>query len=411
MVSVAEGERIETRAANARLLRRLVLSPSPALVESFDDAGPLELVREMITRPDTKPQVPAVSDDDLFEPTLWWLTVMAGDDAGFHERMVWFWHGLVTSSVEKANGQPILDQHEILRSRALGNYRELLREITLDPAMLYWLDGTGSNAEAPNENYSRELMELFALGRDSGAYTEADVEAGAKALAGYYLDSENDDSLEFEPLWAIDRPVEFLGREVGDVDGVIDAVCDHDACPRHVSARMYEHFVGGPLDPDHHDELAATFADADLDIAPLAEAIVTHESFLDGPPLRPRSALEWFLGFRRLIGEEVDVWPLQQLGHVPLAPPNVAGWPGDERWLASGSTLTKAQITLDGAWSGELLDGEEPIDDVLRRAALYQTSDETRRSLERLVSTVDEPAERSALLYATVAMCPEFSLT
>lgn len=397
------------RAFNARLLRRLVLSPSPELVESFDSATPREMVTEVIARPDIEPAIPSVANDDLWEPTRWWLTVMARDDAGFHERMVWFWHGLVTSSVEKANGQPILDQHQILRTYALGDFRELLREITLDPAMLYWLDGRGSQADAPNENYARELMELFALGRHSGAYTEADIRAGAKALAGYWIDTENGDSVEFDPDWALNRSVNFLGRQVRDVDDVIDAVCDHEACPRHVSERMYDHFVGGPIDPAHHDRLAAVYRDSGLAAAPLAQAILTDESFLSGPEPRPRSALEWFLGVRRLMRDEIDVWPLQQLGQTPLHPPNVAGWPGTDRWLSSGLALTKGQHALDTSWDTETLDEGDPITDLLRRSVLYEVSPATRTTLDDIVAGVDGPGQRSTLLHAAIAMCPEFS--
>jgi uncharacterized protein (DUF1800 family) len=413
-MAAADDELLNKRAANARLLRRLVLAPTPELVELFDGATSRELVDDMILRAPLVPTPPDVSgDDDFWASTQWWLEVMADPQAGFHERMTWFWHGHLTSGLDKSSARLMLDQLLLLRRSALGNFRDMLREITLDPAMLSWLDGTGSEAQAPNENYARELMELFAFGRDSGAYSEADVKAGAKALAGYWFDDENDDgvgTLQFEPENALRRPVTFLGAQVQDVDGVIDTVCDHPACARYISARLYDHLVGGELAPALHDHLASSFAESGLDIATLVSNVLTDDSFLGGPPLRPRSGLEWFLALERLVGQSIDMWPLETLGQTPLNPPNVAGWPGTERWKSAGVLLTKGQIALDESWDTATLDEADPVADVLRRAVLYVVSPATRRALDDLASSVEGRREQASLLHAAVAMCPEFSL-
>ena len=400
------------RATNARLLRRLTMSPSNELVERYDDATPTELVADVVDQPHRSVNIPTLDDDDDFHlPMSWWVDRMLDDDAAFHERMVWYWHGHLTSSLDKASGQFMLDQHALLRDNAFGNFRELLRAITLDPAMLYWLDGSGSSADAPNENYAREMLELFTLGRDSRAYTESDVRAGARALAGYWVNGDAGGTVEFDPDAALNRPVTFLGELVRNVDDVVDAACDQPACASFVAGRMYEHFVGGTPTPDQLDDLATAFRDNDLDIAPLARAIVSSQSFLDAAGTRPRSSLEWFLGLSRLVDDQLDIWPLMELGHAPMSPPNVAGWPGDERWLSSGMVLSRAQLALNWSWDTPTLESDDPVTDVLRRAVLYEVSDATRNALEHIVDSIDGRREQSTLLHAAVAMCPEFALT
>lgn len=404
-------ELTHTRSANARLLRRLVLAPTTELVESYDDASPRELVDDVVKQ---APLVPGdgdatIGDDDFWAATQWWLGVMADPSAGFHERMVWFWHAHLTSGVEKASPGSMRQQHQLLRAGALGNFRELLGNITLDPAMLWWLDGSGSHVDAPNENFARELMELFTLGRHSGAYTEDDVKTGAKALAGYWVDEDDDNRVIFESEDALTRSVPFLGTRVRTVDDVIDTVCAHDACAAHIAERIFDHFVGGPLTESLHRRLAQGFRTSNLDIEVLATAIVTDDLFLSGPPERPKSGLEWFLSLQRLVNGDLEMWPLEQLAQTPMNPPNVAGWPGSDRWKSTGHLLTKGQIALDHSWDTDTLDRSDPIGDVLRRAVLYEVGPTTHAALEELAGSVEGRREQATLLHAAVAMSPEFS--
>ena len=131
-----------------------------------------------------------IGEDDYDALLNGWIRQLRHPEAALHERLTWFWHGHLTTSTDKASFVPALwRQQRLLRRHALGNFRDLLRDITTDAAMLVYLDGDGSVADAPNENFSRELMELFTLGR--GSYGEADVRAGARALAGWSVDTED----------------------------------------------------------------------------------------------------------------------------------------------------------------------------------------------------------------------------
>lgn len=402
-------------ATTAHILRRLTLGPTRAAIAELDGLGPDDVLRSVLDAAPIDVTPPTIGDDgDFFAATNWWMTVMRDPAGGLHERMIWFWHGHLTSGLDKSSPRSMLDQLMLLRRHALGNFRTLLREITLNPAMLHWLDGSGSDAFAPNENYARELMELFTLGRDSGAYTEADVINGARALAGYWVDDDDEagdgaGSVQFDSEGAIRRPVEFLGRDVRDVDDVIDAVCSHTACARHIARTLYIELVGTEPPSARLDELAALFRDGDLEIAPLVEAIATGADFIDAPP-RPRTALEWFLAFERLFDAELEIWTLESMGQMPLNPPNVAGWPGTERWVSSGMLLIKAQTALDMSWDTATLDPVDPISDVLQRAALIEVSPATRAALDEIVASTSGRQERSSLLHAAVALSPEFSL-
>ena len=148
---------------------------------------------------------------------------------------------------------------------------------------------------------------------------------------------------------------------------------------------------------------------ADWRSLPLVEAVVTDPSLVDAPD-RPRSALEWYLALELVLDVEIDIWSLERLGQVPLSPPNVAGWPGNERWMSAGVVLTKAQVAMDYAWDTPTLDDDDPVGDVLRRAQLGEVSDSSRRSLEQLAESIDGRRETSTLLCAAVAMTPEFNL-
>ena len=403
------------------VLSRLTFGPTPEQRERFAGFEPAEVVRVLLGDPPVEVSYPDVSnydDEDAVLPSLpeWWFTVMADPAAGVHERMVWFWHGLITSSLDKASPPDMLAQHELLRRNALSNFRTLLQEITVDAAMLLWLDGADSVAEDPNENYAREVMELFSLGRHSGAYTEADVKAGAKALAGYWVDEEvgNADgrsNVVFEPELALQRPVRYLGRRVRTAADVIDAICDHPMCPRYIAAKVHRYFVGRPPSDRRLGALTDLFRDADLEIAPLVEAIVTHGSFLETPTPRPASPVEWLLTVSRLLEVPIDESSFDELGQIPFLPPNVAGWPDRSRWVSAATAISKADFVFSRMWEAGPLSTTDPVADVIARAGLVAVSDSTRRVLEQVVDDSPDHEMTSAVLRAVIATSPELSIS
>jgi uncharacterized protein (DUF1800 family) len=377
----------------------------------FEGWSPGDVIEQMLAESPLEPEPPQLgSDDDYGKMPQWWLDVMARPDAGLHERMVWMWHGLITSSLDKASPALMLRQHNLLREHALGNFRDLIQAITTDAAMLYWLDGAGSSSEAPNENYSRELLELFTFGRESGAYTEADVRAGATAFSGWWVDGDNDDTVEFDVGSGPQGAVDLLGVSVASAEEAVDAICYHPACARFIAAKVHQWFVGEPPTDGHLEYLSQVFTDGGLAIRPLVEAVVRDPIFLESRLNRPRTAVEWYVAVRAFFDVEIDWWVLDGLGQVPFVPPNVAGWPGNTRWLSAGSEFGKAQLALDYAWDTATFESDDPIGEALARAGLYEVSDETVATLSATAGTVEGRRELASLLHSLIAVSPEFSL-
>jgi uncharacterized protein (DUF1800 family) len=397
-------------ALRAHVLRRLTFGPRPGQVSELDGTAPTDLVEQLLAADAFEPDDPGLgSDDDYSRLPAWWISTMLDERAGLHERMVWFWHTHLTSSLAKSSPLLMYRQNQLLRTHALGNFRELLQDITVDAAMLYWLDGAGSRAEAPNENYAREVMELFALGREGG-YTEADVRAGSQVFAGWWVDGDNGDEVRFDSEAGPTGAVDFLGRSVSNATEAVDAICDHPSCAPWIARAVHRFLTGEVPDDARLAELAAVFADSGLELRPLVENVVRHPSFLELRLNTPRSSLDWFLALRRLYDVDIDFWPLDGLGQVPFNPPNVAGWPGGARWTTVGVALGKAQVAYDQCWDTVTLDEDDPVGDVLARAGLYEVSDATRSVLDDASAAADDRRARSSLLHALVAVSPEFSI-
>lgn len=401
----------DDNARRAHVLRRLTMAPGLAQAAGLDGTSPADLVESLLAAEPWVPDELALAEDDDGYSRLpaWWIDAMLDDRAGLHERMVWFWHTHLTSGLNKVSPALMYRQHQLLRTHAMGNVRDLLQSITVDAAMLYWLDGAGSSASSPNQNYGREVMELFALGHGAG-YTQADVEAAAYGLSGWWIDGDHGDEVHFDPDSGPQHAVDLLGRSVSSASEVIDAICDHPACAPWIAGAVHRGLTGVAPDDGRRAELAAVLTANGLDITPLVAEIVRHPSFLEQRMNRPRSALEWFLAVRRLYDVQLDWWPLDGLGQVPFSPPNVAGWPGDARWISVGVELGKAQLAMDSSWDTATLDEVDPVGDVLTRACLHEVSDETVTVLRDAAASIDDRRSRSSLLHALVAVSPEFSI-
>ena len=224
MASGAVGPSHEAQIAH--VLRRTTFGPFPGQVKALAPKGvDAAITRILAAKALATTPAPPLDDDGSNAPVDWWLDRMANPNAGIHEKMTWFWHGHLTTSHSKVFRWKVeFPQHLLLRKYAMGNFRTLLQKITVDAAMLLYLDGSWSTADDPNENYSRELMELFVLGR--GNYTQDDVRNGAKALAGWYVDWDTG-KIGFNDWGALDAPVPYLGKSVKRAPDVVDAVLAH----------------------------------------------------------------------------------------------------------------------------------------------------------------------------------------
>jgi uncharacterized protein (DUF1800 family) len=401
----------------AHLLRRTTFGPFPGQVDELVKVGAGATIEMAL---DAKAEVPPDrldgKDDYGGRMTRYWIERMLDRRPSVHERMVWYWHGHLVSSLDKASEPAMWRQHVLLRRHALGNFRELMHAIAIDPAMLSYLDGDGSRGGTPNENFAREVMELFLLG--PGNYTELDVRAAARAISGWRVEGE---SLKetFDPESAYQRPVQFLGmRRNWNTSDAIDALCDHPACARFVAARLYRYFVGESPSDARTDELAAVFRKGGLEIKPLVQNILEGRDLANALHSRARTPVEWLIPVLAITGNtkrtekfDIDLQWFDELGQMPFRPPNVAGWPLDQRWLSAGQMLTRTNLLVRLPLAKPVIDRVDPsVDAVLAHCGLYDVSPTTRAAMQRAIDTQTEFAEGLELLITLALLSPEFSL-
>jgi uncharacterized protein (DUF1800 family) len=357
---------VSDREAIARIFRRAGFGLRPGELDELEAQG-VDTVIDQLVDPAAH-DVPAGPDDlfagvrlplvDSTEAALrassTWMDHLLVASRPFEEWMAWYWHGHLVSSAAEVPFVPMLtEQVGLFRRRGLGSFRTLLRETTVDAAMLQYLDGGESTGTNPNENYAREMLELFALG--IGQYDEDDVAAGAQALTGWRIRLSRIDAVEefavsvwFDPASHDDAPQRYLGRTgVHDLETVIDAVVEHEACAGFVAGRFGRAVLGPEAEPALLEDLGRRFRDADLDLRVLARGVLeaVAEGRVSGLVLGP---MPWLLSAQRATGATLPgddrYWSLYDAGHVPLWPPNVGGWPGGSTWLASSTTVQRYNL-------------------------------------------------------------------
>ncbi len=367
-----------TKASAAHLARRATLSPSARRIDELASRSWGDAVESLLDGPE--PTGSAPQSEDWGDAVTWWIDRMLDDDNGLGERMAWFWHTHLTTNVYKTENALIAPQIDLLRTNALGNYRTMLQAYVVDGALLHYLDGHYSMASNPNENLGRELMELFTIGR--GNYTQDDVRAASRALAGWVVDDDTN-VVRFERSHAFLAPMIFLGEQADwDTASIVDRLCDHPATAARVSAKVWRHLVGTHLDEAGAAALGEWWQAEDLEIKPLVARILRSEEFADARWTRPRTAFEWSLATLTALELPTpeNVWQFADLGQAPYLPPNVAGWPDDDRWLSGGSMLNRAS-TLWQIGEGSAADTALAVDEILDRCGLHDVTQATSDAL------------------------------
>jgi uncharacterized protein (DUF1800 family) len=343
-------------AAVDRLLgsvRRSALTPAPAWINQ----GPAELrrqqqaaVAEAKTGVDGKKlQVVRPVQEEGRDLRNWWVEEMLATDQPLTERMVLFWHNHFTSSFLKVRyPAALLRQNALFRREALGNFATLLKDVARDPAMLIYLDGMRSVARQPNENFGRELLELFTLGE--GHYSEADIKAAARAFTGWTVDRETGEfrSRDHEHD---DGEKTFLGQ-TGRFGGdqIIAILLRHPRTAETIVEKLWREFVSLQPDPAEVKRLAASFRNG-YEIKPLMRSLLLSAQFRD-PANRGaliKSPVELIVGTVHVLGLPVAektqlVRMMQGLGQTPFDPPNVKGWAGGESWVTTYTLLLRQQF-------------------------------------------------------------------
>lgn len=348
------------------LLRRIQCGAAPIEVQRAVENGLIGTVDNYVV---IRPHLPATyALEQTYEEDIdkRWLVHMIDGINPLAERMAYFWHDRFATSrrVLTFRDEGLAKLHwEMLRNNALGNYRNFLQQLTLDPLMLIWLDGANSPKDSPNENYTREFWELFTLGRDT-LYTEADIREGARAFTGITLLRQS--NLDARPIFDLlnhdNTPkLIFPGRVASaanyDYVSVIDLTLAQPEAPRYVARNLFKFFIHDNPNETVVQELADHFTQNNYEIAPLVRKILTCQAMFSAEARHHQisSPVEHFVGVARTL--EMHIFSedsqgyvfdrvasyLAEAGQELLNPPGVEGWTEQEAWLPDQWVISRAK--------------------------------------------------------------------
>jgi uncharacterized protein (DUF1800 family) len=277
----------------------------------------------------------------------WWLNRMLSSPAPLQEKMALYFHGhFTTAAIQKGvTPQMIVDQNQLFRKNALGNLRELTWQVSRDPAMLLYLDNAKSDAQHPNENYARELMELFTLGVDN--YTEKDVRESARAWTGWVV-VRRTGKAHFVASRHDSGSKTFLGQ-TGNWTGrdIVEIIYRQPACAAFWANSLLNFFVYNDPEPELVQSVAALIRKNDYDLKPVLSTLLRSNVFFSPRAYRAlvKSPVEFVIGTYKAFGvapiDRHAQRALVQMGQIVFYPPNVAGWPGGANWLTSQTTIAR----------------------------------------------------------------------
>lgn len=361
---IADYAKLSRSEAVDRILAGTRSTPVTAWPDELDDFVPYRIVRTMSEQ--QRRDANRVNTVRGVELRAWWLGEMLVTPSPLTERMTLFWHNHFVSSQDKVRpAKLMLQQNLTLREHATGNFGKLLTAASKDPAMLIYLDGRNSRKAQPNENFAREVMELFTLGE--GHYSERDIKEAARAFTGWDIDGEN--AKFFFRANQHDTGVKEIFGKRGNFNGddVLRLLLERRETAEFISTKLWREFVSAQADKSGVQQVAGVLRDAGYEIKPALRTLFLSDAFWaqDNRGALVKSPVDLVVGSLRSLEADVPdplpfVRTLRQMGQDLFAPPNVRGWPGGEWWINSSSLLDRKQF----------LDRLARADDPKRMAAL-----------------------------------------
>ncbi len=421
----------------AHLYRRAGFAAVPSALSPLVGQSRESVVAGLLDGVFPAPSYPTLSPSDSDYQQLvvirrWWLQQMASAANPVLEKLTFFWHNLIPTSYWKVPVPAmLLAQNQILRNNALGSIQTLLSAIAVDPAMLWYLDNYLNVASSPNENFARELMELFTLGADQG-YVQGDVVDAARAWSGHTLtpgraytfvsgehDSGSKSIFGITKNW--DGP-ELIGEILTGVRANVSSLF--------LARRLWNWYAGPTSDTVLLASLAATLRSAQMNTKEFLRAMFLRDEFYS-PTYRNvlvRGPIEWGVCMLRATGltaqgTQID-WALADLGQSPFEPPSVSGWKQNEYWISQAAVWKKATMAGTIGWSADgtsflsAVPAQGPaaaVQTALDAFATPTVSAATRSALEALLTANRDPgiggAGQRANLIRAIALTPEFQLS
>lgn len=329
-------------------------SKQPAYIDVADSAlkglvmgiGEIGMIQRQQLSDDQKKQLREKSRDGLKSLNLAWLGQMTDSDQQLREKMSLFWHGhFATRTINILYQQQLLD---IIRNNALGNFGDLLKQVSKSASMINFLNNNQNRKGHPNENFAREVMELFTLGR--GNYTENDIKESARAFTGWGAAVNGD--FVFRRPQHDDGSKTFLGKS-GNFDGddILNILLEQKQTAHFITQKIYRYFVNDQPDADKVEWLSNRFYQSNYNILALMTDIFTSDWFYSEKNVgaKIKSPIELIAGIRRMLpmeiqNEESQLLLQRLLGQILFYPPNVAGWPGGKNWIDSSTLMMRMRI-------------------------------------------------------------------
>jgi uncharacterized protein (DUF1800 family) len=435
------------------LLRRAGFGASRAEVDRAVEAGLEGAVEGLFAEPEEEEAEfqrtfeaiagSLVNFEDVSQLQSWWVHRMVQTRVPLREKLTLFWHGHFATSYQKVGEAYLLQiQNDLFRRQAWGTFSELVQEVARDPAMLVYLDGESNSKEHPNENFARELMELFTCG--IGNYTEEDVQQAARAFTGWHRNGAsfvfNSEQHDFDRKRILGKTGKFDG---GDV---VQILMQQPATSRFMARKLLRYFAASEPSEEAVAEAAALFDRTQLNVEWFLRELFLSEYFYSEACMNRRiaSPAEFVVGSVRTLNVRIPANELRDhmaaMGQELYAPPNVKGWDGEQAWINSARWPARMEFArqlafrdssnpFGGRFAAEEIvppdevDAERVVDHVLTAVGRSEVAAETRKGLaESLVATEEGPRpdrfrdedyfryERTRNLVAMVLSLPENQL-
>jgi uncharacterized protein (DUF1800 family) len=314
--------------------------------------------------------------DQIGDQQLYWLYRMAHSTAPLTEKMTLFWHGHFATSYQKVRDVSLMvRQNDLFRQHALGNFKELVLAVGQDPAMMIWLDVNSNRKGKPNENYAREVMELFTLG--IGNYTEQDIREGARAFTGWHVD-KNSGQVSYQPKQHDNGSKTFLG-DTGNFDatGIVDVLFEQKALPSFLARKLLRFFATDAPSDDWVARVADDFA-KEKTVGDVLSKLFASDAFYDDSVVMSlvKTPVEYLVEWLRAFSLPLSrgyTGALRKMGQELYLPPDVAGWRGGTTWLMSSWLLARYQFAESVAFrvNGQMLTSADYTPDDKSTAAAW----------------------------------------
>ena len=390
----------------AHLLNRTQFGFTPAELDRATSDG-LDAVLQRLLEPqpesaefskaETSLRQTAISTGNISDLKIWWLYRMRFSANPLTEKLSLFWHNHFATSNDKVNSVPyMLAQNELIRSHTAGNFKGLLHGMSRDTAMLIWLDGNANRKRHPNENFAREIMELFALG--VGNYTEWDIQEAARAFTGWHV---RDGQFWKNQLQHDESSKTLLGK-TGQFDGndIVDLCLAQPACPRFLATKLAKTFVCPQPSNDAIKQFANRIRQHNFDLKPVLRELFSSQWFFEPENRRVliKSPLEFVLGALRTLADPIR-WPpvvqlLADLGQNVFDPPSVKGWEGGRLWITSSSLLQRANFATEFTTTDKF----GPLSSTASRLTTEKNEDIVNQLEHRLLTDAIDDSTRKELL-------------